>query len=264
VLKLKGILKLLYPLLIMFAIKNNQHNKKKYIYFQCSKCKNIITFENPQNKNIFIDCPICVKEGIVGYSKTKKTHYLFKKLVSGKDKSIETKYFLYKPLMRIKNTGLIFIILGMFFLIYPTAFHIKLASTFIIIGGIILGLLPDNRYFFIRIKDSPTRKYKTLITKIKTNDSMKNKINNIRDKFDISEKIAIAMIILIVILYLITGVNNFEIYLVFIYLGLLIVKELSVEFMPDRLKKRMNVFIVIFLLIFLVIIIKKITNFINI
>ena len=162
--------------------------------------------------------------------------------------------------MKIKNTGLIFIILSIIFLIYPTAFHIKLASTFIIIGGIILALLPNNRYFSIRIKDSTNRKYKTLYTKIKTNDSMKNKINNFKNQIDILEKIAVAMVILIVVLYLITGVNNFEIYLIFIYLGLLIVKELSIEFTPVHLKKRMNVFIIVFF----VIVIKKIINVISI
>ena len=243
----------------------NEKNKK-YHYFQCKKCKNIITFEDPQTEDITVECPICVKEGIISRLKTKKPSYLVKTIVikDKKDKSIETKYVLHKPLFRIKNTGLIFIILGMFFLIYPTSFNIKLASTFIIIGGIILALLPDNRYFFIRVKDSSNRKYTKLITKIKTNGSIKYKINNLKNQFDISEKIAIAMIILIVILYLITGVNNFEIYLIFIYLGILVVRELSVEFMPTHLKKRVNVFIVVFLVIFVVIIIKKIINVISI
>ena len=247
----------------LFKKINKGNNQKKFDYFQCSHCKNIITFANPQSKNIFIDCPICVKEGIVGYSKTKKPFLLVEQL-SKDNKTYKTKYILYKPLIKIKYSGLIFLMLGMFFLVYPTILNIKFSSSLIIIGCVILALIPGRKYFYIKSNDTQIRKYSTLITKIKTNESIIEKIKNLKNKIDVSEKLAILMIILIVFSFLITGANNFEIYLIIIYLGILIIRELSVEFIPKHIKTRVNVFIIVFLVIFLAIIIKRVINVISI
>jgi len=240
---------------------NKKNNQKKYTYFQCSHCKNIITFKNPQSNNIFLDCPICREEGILGYTKPKKPFLLVKKLLKD-DKTYKTNYILYKPLIKIKYSGLIFIMLGMIFLIYPTI--LNLSSALIIIGCIILALIPGRKYFYIKSYDTKVRKDSTLITKIKTNESIIEKTKNLKNKIDVSEKIAILMIILIVFSFLITGANNFEIYLIIIYLGILIIRELSVEFIPKHIKTRVNVFIIVFLVIFLAIIIKRVINVISI
>ena len=242
---------------------NKKNNQKKYNYFQCSHCKSIITFKNPQGRNIFLDCPICVKKGVVGYTKTKKPFLLVEKL-SRDDKIYKSTYILYKPLIKIKYSGLILIMLGMFFLIYPTILNIKFSSALIIIGCVILALIPGRKYFYIKSKDTQIRKSSTLITKIKTNESFFERIKNLKNTIDVSEKIAILMIILIVFSFIITGANNFEIYLIIIYLGILIIRELSVEFIPKNIKTRVNVFIVIFLVIFLAIIIKRVINVISI
>jgi hypothetical protein len=258
-----ALLKLLNSIFSILNIANNVNGKKKYIHFKCSKCKNIITFKNPQSRDIFIDCPICVTDGVVGYSKTKKSSILREKLakING---SHGTNYILYKPLIRIKYSGIIFLLFGMFFLVYPTIFNIKFSSALIIIGCIIIGLIPSSKYFYLRTKDNKIRKNSTLITKMKTNTSFRYKLKNLNNRIDISEKIAIIMIILIVFSFLITGTNNLEIYMIIIYLGALIIRELSVEFIPIKLKKRLNFFIVVFLVIFIVILIKRILNMISI
>ena len=80
----------------------------------------------------------------------------------------------------------------------------------------------------------------------------------------ISEKITLIVATWTLIVLFITGNNNLEIFLILIFIGILIVRELSDIFTTINLKDRMNIFIYIFALIFIVIVGKKIINILGI
>ena len=80
----------------------------------------------------------------------------------------------------------------------------------------------------------------------------------------ISEKITLIVATWTLIVMFITGNNNLEIFFILIFIGILIVRELSDIFTTVNLKDRMNIFIYIFALIFIVIVGKKIINILGI
>jgi len=81
-----------------------------------------------------------------------------------------------------------------------------------------------------------------------------------RITYYLSYKIAIILILWISILYFITGKNQVEIYFIFIFIGMLISRELSDNLANRSLKHRLDAFIVIFILAYIVIIFDKIKD----
>jgi len=80
----------------------------------------------------------------------------------------------------------------------------------------------------------------------------------------ISEKITLAIAGWIFVVLIITGEANLEIFFILIFIGVLIIRELTDVFTTTNLKDRMNMFIYIFLLIFIVIVGKNIISIISI
>lgn len=80
----------------------------------------------------------------------------------------------------------------------------------------------------------------------------------------LSEKIALVIAGWILVVLLITGDANLEIFFILIFIGVLIIRELTDVFTTTNLKDRMNIFIYIFLIIFMVIVGKKIISIISI
>jgi len=80
----------------------------------------------------------------------------------------------------------------------------------------------------------------------------------------ISEKIVLIITIWILLVLIITGDSNLEIFFILTFIGILIIRELSDIFTTISLKERMNVFIYIFIIIFIGIIGQKIINILNI
>ena len=79
-----------------------------------------------------------------------------------------------------------------------------------------------------------------------------------------SEKITIVLSIWILFIFIITGDANLEIFFILIFIGILIVRELTDIFTTSDLKDRMNVFIYIFLIIFIVIVGRKMLDILNV
>jgi len=79
-----------------------------------------------------------------------------------------------------------------------------------------------------------------------------------------SEKITLIIAIWILIVLIITGNTNLEIFFILIFIGVLIIRELSDVFTSTNLKDRMNLFIYFFILIFIVIVGQKILTILNI
>ena len=79
-----------------------------------------------------------------------------------------------------------------------------------------------------------------------------------------SEKITLIIVIWILIVLLITGNTNLEIFFILIFIGVLIIRELSDIFTTTNLRDRMNLFIYVFIFIFIIIVCQKILTIINI
>lgn len=243
---------------------NNSNNNQNRIYLRCSKCKHIITLEKEIEEDIILDCPICGKNGIIRSIKKVGKKTLQSNEFIQYEKLIEIEKRLYKPILQMKLIGIVLIIIGMIFLGITTTFYIKFGFAIILIGIVILGLLTDRKYFFVSINKILEEEYNKNIPNNKNNLSFSEKLRNTLKQFDISENIVFAIIILIVFLYFVTGVNNLEIFLILIYLGLIIIRELTNEFIPYHFKKRMNVFMIGFLIIFIIIITKKVISIVSI
>ena len=80
----------------------------------------------------------------------------------------------------------------------------------------------------------------------------------------LSEKITLVIASWILVVLLITGDANLEIFFILIFIGVLIIRELTDVFTTTNLKDRMNMFIYIFLIVFMVIVGKKIISIISI
>jgi hypothetical protein len=80
----------------------------------------------------------------------------------------------------------------------------------------------------------------------------------------LSEKLTLIITLWIIFVMLITGEANLEIFFILIFIGVLIIRELSDVFTSDDLKGRMNLFIYFFLMIFMVIVGRKIMTILSI
>lgn len=76
----------------------------------------------------------------------------------------------------------------------------------------------------------------------------------------IAEKITLFVAIWIIVALFITGDANIELFLILIFIGLLIAKEITHRFNTPELNKRMNVFIAVFFIFFIIIVGKKIID----
>lgn len=79
-----------------------------------------------------------------------------------------------------------------------------------------------------------------------------------------SEKIALVLSFWILLIFIITGDANLEIFFILIFIGVLIVRELTDIYTTSNLKDRLNLFIYIFLIIFIIIVGRKIIDILNV
>ena len=78
-----------------------------------------------------------------------------------------------------------------------------------------------------------------------------------------SEKIVLILAIWILLVLIITGDSNLEIFFILIFIGILIARELTDVFTGYNFKDRMNIFIYIFILVFIGIVANKMINILN-
>jgi hypothetical protein len=79
----------------------------------------------------------------------------------------------------------------------------------------------------------------------------------------LSEKITVIIAVWILIAMIITGEGNLEIFFILIFIGVLIIRELTDIFTSSDLKQRMNIFIYLFIIVFIIVVGKKIISIIN-
>jgi len=80
----------------------------------------------------------------------------------------------------------------------------------------------------------------------------------------LSEKITVFIGLWILFVMIVTGEGNLEIFFILIFIGVLIIRELSDIFTTTDLKQRMNLFIYLFLMVFILIVAKKIISILSI
>ena len=79
----------------------------------------------------------------------------------------------------------------------------------------------------------------------------------------LSEKLSIIIAVWIIIALFATGFGNLEVFFILVFIGVLVVRELSDVYSPVHIKDRLNVFIYIFLFVFVVIVGKKIISIVG-
>ena len=162
--------------------------------------------------------------------------------------------------MRSKVFGAILIAIGAILLLNPTPLHMKISFSAVIIGlfSIIVVYNDQETNQTAHSKTSKSAKKTKKKTKKKVQKTEKTGIKNIQ--LHISEKITLIIGIWILFLLIITGDADMETFFVAIFIGMLVVKELSDEFTTKYLKYDMNVFIFAFLMVFIAIMGKKIIS----
>jgi len=224
--------------------------------FKCPHCEEIVTIDIYPEKRINIKCPHCHKKASIGARGNKQKNELkyetvslidlnlFKKEEKQTHKGFKQNFlnFLEQPYLRGRLIGLILIIIGSIFYLSPRSLFItKIGISFILMGIISFMFITEEKILLI---NNSSKKEK------------KHRIQNINLLF--SEKLVIVLNILILFIFLITDASSLELYLILIYLGLLIIKELTKDFTPIYLERKLNMFVIGFFTIFIIIIIRRV------
>ena len=225
--------------------------------FKCPHCEEIMAIDRYPEKRIIIECPHCHQKASIGARENKQKNELTYETISLIDLNLFKKEeqqqtykgfkqnfqnFLEQPYLRGRLIGLILVIIGSIFYLSPTSLFItKIGVSFILMGIISFMFITEKKILSI------------------SNSSKKEKkhgIQNINLLF--SEKLVIVLNILILFIFLITDASSLELYLILIYLGLLIIKELTKDFTPIYLERKLNMFVIGFFIIFIIIIIRRV------
>jgi hypothetical protein len=140
-------------------------------------------------------------------------------------KELNISYSIYEPVMRTQIIGSILIVTAAVLLINPNSLNIKISFSSILLG--ILSMV--------------------LVKKTKNNNSL-------------SEKIILILGIWIILLLVLTRNIGIDVLFISIFIGILVIKELTDELTTKYQKNVLNIFIFTFLLIFILIIGQKIIS----
>lgn len=246
------------------------YNNPEKIHYICPYCQQIITLENKAFDEIILDCPSCGQKGIIRpFQKQQNiTDTDVQKEISEHVSLIKKRKNINIPVTEAKILGILLILIGITLYYVFNLTSIKISLALIIIGVIIFTFIPNNRSIFLKSYKPNTTEKNTEKPKNKLDTNNYSLINYsfsfFKNQFDISEKIAITFILWIIFIYLLTGVNDIDIFLIFLFLGILLIKVLFDNLFPVQLRQKINIFIIAFLLIFIIIVIKRFLSLTNI
>jgi len=231
---------------------------------QCTYCNSTITVEGAYGEHFTLNCPMCKKELTVSFSKKKPIEKEKSKKEKTKDKKTikNISSFILSNIIEI-----IIILFGLSFLNNPTLSNIKISFSLVLIGTILMSIMSNTtsseQENTLAEKPIPFKKNKKEnLIKQKTNKILSHRfIKNISQS--LSDKIAIILILWILLLFIITGETQVEIFFILIFIGMLIIRELTDNLATIPLKHRLNAFIIVFLLAYIVIISEKMINILN-
>ena len=228
--------------------------------YMCPSCQQqIVTIQDELSEELVMTCPKCGQNGIMRplqkkwYGTTSRSIWNRNQIEQRKTGRILG--------VEIKLVGILLIILGIVLHFGVNLVSLKMSYVLMIIGVIIFTFIPSSQKQFFTM-DILKTKSNTFTQRhpLRTfyNDA------SLFKQFDISEKIAIVLILWIILIYLITGLNDIDLFFIFTYLGILVVKVFSNEWMSVHVRKRMNIFTLAFLCIFLFIVIRRILLIANV
>jgi hypothetical protein len=128
--------------------------------------------------------------------------------------------------------GLILAFVGIIFLYDPTSLHLKVSVSMILIGSLIIYLLHTNE------KSTPRT-----ITSV--------------------HLLVIITFWILLVFALIRDIDT-DIFLIIVIIGILVIKELTDDFIDPQIKKRIDVLFYIFIVIFAVIVAQRVINILGI
>ena len=246
--------------------KKNEKKKEKSI--TCHNCSTIITLKGRVSEKIVVECPICGEKGMASFEEIGEK---YKELTSEKTKIRKNKekkhaskiapYFSkFQSFTKSNVIELALISIGVVFLFNPTLSNIKKSFTLILIGFILIFILSE--------KDSAnrfqTRTPKPSSANVNRKPGTRLNLDYVKKiRLSISDKITLTLVIWILFLFFITSDVELEAFFVLIFIGMLVVRELTGELTTIRLKHRMDGFIYLFLMAFIWIIGEKIINVLN-
>lgn len=251
----------------IFHKKDNiDPNTPKSSLYKCPGCGRIINLDYDIKEPSIFTCPYCAQKGIIRPAQQKPMDAekdLSELNVPSRDLD-KAKKKITSSGIEVKILGVVLIFLGIVLHFIFNIISLKISTVTIIIGIIIFTFIPSNRKISLRSHQTDSKE-KPKNDLLSQDSSLIDRLNNSLIKpFDISEKIAILLILWIVFIYMVTGLNDIDIFFIFVYLGILFMKVFSTEYISSQLKKRINVFTVAFLFIFIIIIARRILTIVNI
>lgn len=146
---------------------------------------------------------------------------------------------------------IILCIIGLFYLTQPTIHNIKISFTLILISTFLIFLLTDKKVptHGVDKTDATTPVYfeKTL------------QVAPLRKKMQslpFSNTICLILILWVLLLFIL--VKDLEIYFILLFVGILITREITDQYISNTYKMKLNAYIIIFLATFIILIGKKI------
>ena len=249
-------------------MQGKKSEKKEGKSVICPNCSAIITLEGRASQKIVVKCPICGEKGTVSFEEMEEK---YKELTSEKTKIRKKKEkkhtskiapYLSKVQSFAKSNiiEIVLISVGIVFLFNPTLSNIKKSFTLILIGFILIFILSEKGTpnSFQTRTTKPSSSNKNRKSWIRLNRNYLKKI-----RLSISDKITLTLVIWILFLFFITSDIELEAFFVLIFIGMLVVRELTDELTTIRLKHRMDGFIYLFLVAFIWIVGEKIINVLN-
>jgi DNA-directed RNA polymerase subunit M/transcription elongation factor TFIIS len=249
-------------------MQGKKSEKKEEKSIICPNCSAIITLEGRASQKIVVKCPICGEKGMVSFEEMEEK---FKEVTSEKTKIRKKKEkkhaskitpYLSKIQFFAKSNiiELVLISIGVVFLFNPTLSNIKKSFTLILIGFILIFILSE--------KNSPDSFQTKTPKPSSSNENRKSgtrlNLNYLKKiRLSISDKITLTLVIWILFLFFITSDVELEAFFVLIFIGMLVVRELTDELTTIHLKHRMDGFIYLFLIAFIWIVGEKIINVLN-
>ena len=190
-----------------------------------------------------------------------KSYFVYKKNIGEPPTNKPSKIFKMIKNLYDNIIGLVFLAIGLLYLI-PSTFHdIRISFVFIFIA---------TTLFFLFIGEYETRPYlqkhyiPPYYERKFQRDSFRKNLQTTSQKIrsiPFSNKISIVLILWT--LLLIVFITDIEVYFALIFLGILIAREIADFHTSNMYKKRLNAYIIIFLLVYIVLISQKIIEYLS-
>jgi transcription initiation factor IIE alpha subunit len=234
----------------LFYVPLQKENKPSS--YACPFCDNIISLNDSPEYSFIITCPHCNNKAQYEHEDEEYTTP-FKPLKKFVDDSASNQLkknqelavednsaknhtrWLQQPTFRARMIGVSLLLMGgMLYFYSDNSILINLGISLFLIGIISLLLISEKKFIII-------------------NSSRQTKDNLIpSSNLLFSEKMTLALSLLVFIIFFVTNTVTIEMFFILIYLGILIIKELTDELTPVHIKKRLNLLITGFFLIFII------------